>query len=96
MGCRHFRYPPLGRGAQALDGAVGGSCQVVQFSCRLWSSFRCRLTLISDRIPDENTILSFRHLLEKHGLGEQIFDTVKALLADRGVTMRQARLWMPP
>jgi len=44
MGCRHFRYPPLGRGAQALNGAVGGGCQVVQFSCRLWSSFRCRLT----------------------------------------------------
>jgi transposase, IS5 family len=36
------------------------------------------IELISDRIPDETTILSFRHLLEKHGLGEQIFDTVKA------------------
>ena len=27
------------------------------------------IELISDRIPDETTILSFRHLLEKHGLG---------------------------
>ncbi len=27
---------------------------------------------ISDRIPDEMTILAFLHLLEKHGLGEQI------------------------
>ena len=50
------------------------------------------IELISDRIPDETTILSFRHLLEKHGLGEQIFDTVKALLADRGVTMRQGTI----
>jgi IS5 family transposase len=47
------------------------------------------IELISDRIPDETTILTFRHLLEKHVLGEQIFDTVKALLAARGVTMRQ-------
>ena len=28
--------------------------------------------LISDRIPYETTILTFRRLLEKHGLGEQI------------------------
>jgi transposase, IS5 family len=36
------------------------------------------IELISDRIPDETTILTFRHLLEKHDLGEQIFETVKA------------------
>jgi IS5 family transposase len=47
------------------------------------------IELISDRIPDEITILTFRHLLEKDGLGEQIFDTVKVLLAARGVTMHQ-------
>jgi IS5 family transposase len=35
------------------------------------------IDLISDRIPDETTILAFRHLLEKHNLGDQIFDTVK-------------------
>jgi IS5 family transposase len=31
------------------------------------------IDLISDRIPDETTILTFRHLLEKQELGEQIF-----------------------
>ena len=31
------------------------------------------IELISDRIPDETTILTFRHLLEKHGLSEQIY-----------------------
>ncbi len=35
------------------------------------------IELISDRIPDDTTILTFRHLLEKHELGEQIFETVK-------------------
>ena len=34
------------------------------------------IELISDRIPGETTILIFRHLLEKNGLGEQIFATV--------------------
>ncbi len=46
------------------------------------------IELISDRIPDETTILTFRHLLEKHELGEQIFETVKAHLNSRGMTMR--------
>jgi hypothetical protein len=35
------------------------------------------IELISERIPDETTILAFRHLLEKHDLGKQIFETVK-------------------
>jgi hypothetical protein len=35
------------------------------------------IELISHLIPDETTILSFRHLLEKHDLGEQIVETVK-------------------
>jgi transposase, IS5 family len=50
------------------------------------------IELISDRIPDETTILTFRHLLEKHDLGEQIFETVKAHLSARGMTMRQGTI----
>ena len=42
------------------------------------------IELINDRIPDESTILTFRHLLEKHGLGEQIFETVKKPTSVRG------------
>ena len=51
---------------------------------------RCAgIDLISARIPDESTVLTIRHLLEKHDLGEQIFDMVKAHLSARGMTMRQ-------
>jgi transposase, IS5 family len=50
------------------------------------------IELISHRIPDETTILTFRHLLEKHGLGEQIFETVEAHLNARGMTMRQGTI----
>ncbi len=48
--------------------------------------------LISERIPDESTILPFRHLLEKHKLGEQIFETVKRHLSARGMTMHKGTI----
>ena len=61
------------------------------------------IELISDRIPDVTTILmewlrhagpwtGTRHPLEKHDLGEQIFETVKAHLSARGMTMRQGTI----
>jgi len=50
------------------------------------------IDLISDRIPDETTILGFRHLLEKHNLGKQIFETVKAHLKANGMAMKQGTI----
>ena len=50
------------------------------------------IAMITDRIPDETTILTFRHLLEKHRLGEQIFETVKVHLSNMGMTMRQGTI----
>lgn len=50
------------------------------------------IDLISDRIPDETTILTFSHLLEKHSLGDVIFKPVKAHLSERGMTMRQGTI----
>jgi IS5 family transposase len=50
------------------------------------------IDIISDRIPDETTILAFRHLLEKHNLGKRIFETVKAHLKERGMAMKQGTI----
>jgi IS5 family transposase len=50
------------------------------------------IDLISDRIPDETTILAFRHLLEKEDLGQQIFETVMAHLKQRGMAMKQGTI----
>ena len=50
------------------------------------------IDMLSDRIPDETTILAFRHLLEKHNLGEQIFETVKAHLKERGMAMKEGTI----
>ena len=50
------------------------------------------IDMISDRIPDETTILTFRHLLEKHDLGQQIFEVVKAHLKVNGMAMKQGTI----
>ena len=38
-----------------------------------------------DGAPDETTVLKFRHLLEKHRLGAQLFGEVSACLSERGI-----------
>ena len=40
------------------------------------------------RLPDESTILRFRHLLEKHKLAEQILATVNELLTHKGLLLK--------
>jgi IS5 family transposase len=35
-------------------------------------------------VPDETTICKFRHLLETHHLGEQLFGLIRAYLAEQG------------
>ena len=46
-----------------------------------------RIELGDEVVPDESTILRFRHLLEQHGLTEAIFAAVADLLEER-------RLWL--
>ncbi|MCB9964127.1 MAG: IS5 family transposase [Rhodospirillales bacterium] len=45
-----------------------------------------------DCMPDESTILHFRHLLEKHHLAKALFGEVTALLAERGFIMREGTI----
>ena len=42
----------------------------------------------SERLPDESTILRFRHVLEKHKLAAQILQTVNDLLSAKGVMLK--------
>ena len=43
---------------------------------------------LSEALPDETTILHFRHLLEKHRLGEGLLAEINAHLAGRGLRLR--------
>jgi len=44
--------------------------------------------LTQDVVPDETTILRFRHLLEEHGLTKGIFDAIKELLEEKRLFLR--------
>jgi IS5 family transposase len=46
------------------------------------------IELAEDEVPDETTILRFRHLLEEHRLTEAIFSEVRALLEERGLMLK--------
>ena len=56
-------------------------------SMRVFSGLR-----LSERIPDETTILNFRHFLEKHKLGKAIFDTVNKQLAKEGLLLKEGTI----
>jgi transposase, IS5 family len=47
-----------------------------------------RVELGDDVVPDETTILRFRHLLEQHGLTCAIFEAIGGLLEARGLLLR--------
>ena len=45
-----------------------------------------------DRLPDETTILKFRHFLERHGLGKVLFQEVNKYLAKNGLMLREGSI----
>ena len=50
------------------------------------------LELGQDEVPDETTILNFRHLLERHGLTKKLFAKVTAHLEQKGLLLRQGTI----
>ena len=46
------------------------------------------LDLAHDAVPDETTILNFRHLLERHNLTEVLFEAVSSYLQEQSLLMR--------
>lgn len=45
-----------------------------------------------DALPDESTILHFRHLLEAHGLTQTLFDEVIGYLDEQGLLLRRGTI----
>jgi len=50
------------------------------------------IDLAVDVIPDETTILHFRHLLEKHELTRKIFEKTKQYLTEKGLLLREGTI----
>ena len=51
-----------------------------------------RIELGADVVPDETTILRFRHLLEQHGLTAQLFERVKELLSAKRLLLKSGTI----
>lgn len=45
-----------------------------------------------DRVPDETTILNFRHLLEQHKLGKKLFQKINKHLDQHGLVLREGSI----
>ena len=50
------------------------------------------IELVDDAVPDESTILRFRHLLERHGLSKQIFALVRGLLEQKRLLLKSGTI----
>ena len=56
-------------------------------------SHRINLALFSlSKVPDEMTILNFRHLLERHGLGQVLFESIKNHLSEEGLILKEGTI----
>jgi IS5 family transposase len=51
-----------------------------------------RVELGEEVVPDETTILRFRHLLEQHGLTQAIFNSITGLLEERRLLLRSGTI----
>ncbi len=52
----------------------------------VWRFVELRL---SGPLPDETTILNFRHLLERDNLGQSLLDQINAHLESQGLNLRE-------
>ena len=50
------------------------------------------IELVDDAVPDESTILRFRHLLEQHQLTERIFGLVRGLLEQKRLLLKSGTI----
>ena len=74
----------------------GSICRTRRPRTRSTTASRCdaspRVELGDDVVPDETTILRFRHLLEKHGLTKGIFEEIAGLLEEKRLLLRSGTI----
>ena len=79
----HFLQQWFGYSDRAMEDAL--------YDMPLLRSF-AQLDAGAETLPDETTILNFRHLLEAHDLADVIFAEVNSLLRERGVLLREGTI----
>ena len=53
------------------------------------------LDFTTEQVPDATTLLHFRHLLEKHRLGQKLLAAQQEMFEEQGWVMRGGRSWTP-
>ena len=79
----HFMQQWFGLSDPAMEEALWEVPLLRKFAC---------IDLDFEGVPDETTILNFRHLLERHALGKALFDEMAAILTERGLLLRQGTI----
>jgi IS5 family transposase len=51
-----------------------------------------RIELSEDKVPDETSILNFRHLLEEHDLTKAMFEMINGMLEGKGLLLRSGTI----
>ena len=97
-------YPKAGRGRRPYDLSVMFRVHCVQLFYNLSDpgmedmlyeaeSVRRFVGLrLTDQLPDESTILHFRHLLERHQLSQGLFEEINEHLASQGLRLREGTI----
>ena len=75
----HFLQQWFGLSDPAMEEALHDTSLYCEFA---------RLDPGAMRLPDETTILRFRHLLEENNLSIQLLATINATLASRGLLLK--------
>ena len=75
----HFMQQWFGLGDPAMEEALHDVLLYCEFS---------DLDNWTTRLPDESTILRFRHLLERHDLADQMLVLINDMLRDKGLMLR--------
>jgi IS5 family transposase len=50
------------------------------------------IDLLGQGVPDETTLLNFRHLLERHHLGKALFDKINAYLSEQALLLKRGTI----
>lgn len=77
----HFMPPCFNLSDPAMEDALHDSFSICPFARRPGA-----------RVPDETTILNFRHRLEANNVTEEVFDGVNLLLQDAGLMVRRGTI----
>ena len=97
------QYPKPGRGRRPIPAATmlriyfmqqwyGLSDPSMEDSLYDVESMRRFAGVGLDAIPDETTICTFRHFLERHGLTEVLFERTGQYLSERGLIVREGTI----